>query len=66
MNGPMNDENAAKAKEMAELVELLLEEDEADRLQRSHVCWLTQGDRNWCSYVNSPDNRGFNWLANLA
>jgi hypothetical protein len=62
----MNDENAAKAKEMAELVELLLEEDEAHRLQRSRVCWLTQGDRKWCSYVNSSDNRGLNWLANLA
>jgi hypothetical protein len=28
MNGPMNDENEAVAKEMADLVELLLEQEE--------------------------------------
>jgi hypothetical protein len=46
MNGPMTDENDAKAKELANLVEILLEQEEIHWLQRSRVNWLSQGDKN--------------------
>jgi hypothetical protein len=46
MNWPMTDENEAKAKELANLVEILLEQEEIHWLQRSHVNWLSQGDKN--------------------
>jgi hypothetical protein len=45
MNGPMTDENDAKAKELANLVEILLEQEEIHWLQRSRVNWLSQGDK---------------------
>ena len=46
MSGPMNVENDEKAKEMAELIELLLQQEELHWLQRSRANWLKQGDRN--------------------
>jgi hypothetical protein len=46
LNGPMNDENDTIAKEMADLVELLLEQEEVYWSQRSRANWLMQGDRN--------------------
>jgi hypothetical protein len=46
MNGPMTDENDAKAKELANLVEILLEQEEIHWLQHSRVNWLSQGDKN--------------------
>jgi hypothetical protein len=46
MNGPMNDENEKIAKEMSELVEILLEQEEMHWFQRSRANWLLQGDRN--------------------
>jgi hypothetical protein len=46
MNGPMNDENEAVAKEMAELIDLLLEQEETQWMQRSRANWLKHGDRN--------------------
>jgi hypothetical protein len=46
MNGPMIDKNDAKSKELADLVEILLDQEEIHWLQRSHAYWLSQGDRN--------------------
>ena len=46
LNGPMNEENENLAKEMAELVEILLEQEEVHWLQRSRANWLSHGDRN--------------------
>jgi hypothetical protein len=40
----MNDENDKIAKEMTELVEMLLEQEEIHWLQRSRANWLMQGD----------------------
>jgi hypothetical protein len=40
MNGPMNNDNETKAKEMANLIELLLEQDEVYWAQRSRANWL--------------------------
>jgi hypothetical protein len=46
MNEPMTDENEKIAKEMTDLVEMLLQQEEVHWLQRSRANWLTQGDRN--------------------
>jgi hypothetical protein len=46
MNGPMNDENDTKAKEAANLTEILLEQEEVHWAQRSRANLLQHGDRN--------------------
>ncbi|XP_073353800.1 uncharacterized protein [Aegilops tauschii subsp. strangulata] len=46
MAGPMNDEADAKKKELAELIEYLLELEEIEAMQYSRATWLTSGDRN--------------------
>jgi hypothetical protein len=46
VNGPMTDENQIIAKEKADLIELLLEQEEVHWQQRSRVNWLQYGDRN--------------------
>jgi hypothetical protein len=46
MCGPMTEENEIIAKETAELIELLLEQEEMHWLQRSRANWLQYGDRN--------------------
>lgn len=46
ISGPMTDENEEKMKELAELVEYLLELEEIQSKQRSRVDWLKFGDRN--------------------
>jgi hypothetical protein len=46
MNGPMNYENDKIAKEMNELIEILLEQENIHWMQRSRANWLMQGDRN--------------------
>jgi hypothetical protein len=46
MNGPLTEENENLAKEMASLVELLLEQEEIHWFQRSRSNWLQFGDRN--------------------
>lgn len=46
MMGPINDETEVKRKELAELVEYLLEIEEIHHLQRSRATWLKNGDRN--------------------
>ena len=51
LNGPMNDENEAKAKEQAALVEILLEQEEVHWLQRARANWLMHGD---IFFISSP------------
>jgi aminoglycoside phosphotransferase len=46
MNRPMNNDNEAVAKEMVELIDLLLEQEETHWMQRSRANWLKHGDRN--------------------
>ena len=57
MDGPISDENEAKAKEMANLIELLLEQDEIYWAQRSRVNWLQFGDRNTSFFHNFASAR---------
>ena len=46
MDGPISDENETKAKEMANLIELLLEQEEIYWSQRSRANWIQFEDRN--------------------
>ena len=46
MSGPMIYENDQRGKELAELVEYLLEMEEIQWMQRSRADWLKNGDRN--------------------
>jgi hypothetical protein len=57
MNGPMNDENEAIAKEMAALIDLLLEQEETHWMQRSRANWLKHGDRNTTFFHNFASAR---------
>jgi hypothetical protein len=52
MRGPMTDENDAIAKEMAALIEILLEQEETHWMQRSRANWLKQGDLNTIFFHN--------------
>jgi hypothetical protein len=52
MRGPINPENEQKKKEIAELIEKLLEQEEIRWNQRSRANWLQNGDRN-TSYFHS-------------
>jgi hypothetical protein len=51
MSGPIDEENETKAKELATVIELLLEQDEIHWLQRSKANWLHQGDRNTSFFI---------------
>jgi hypothetical protein len=57
MNGLILDENESKAKEMANLIELLLEQDEVYWAQRSRANWLQFGDRNTSFFHNFASAR---------
>jgi hypothetical protein len=57
MNGPLTEENENLAKEMASLVELLLEQEEIHWLQRSRANWLQFGDRNTSFFHNFASAR---------
>jgi hypothetical protein len=57
LSGPMSDENDAIAKEMANLVELLLEQEEVHSMQRSRANWLQFGDRNSSFFHNFASAR---------
>jgi hypothetical protein len=52
MRGPINQENDQRKKEIAELIEKLLEQEEIRWNQRSRANWLQNGDRN-TSYFHS-------------
>jgi hypothetical protein len=53
----MNDENEAIAKEMAALIDLLLEQEETHWMQRSRANWLKHGDRNTTFFHNFASAR---------
>jgi hypothetical protein len=57
LNGTMCDENDIIAKEMADLVELLLEQEEIHWLQHSRANWLQFGDRNTSFFYNFASGR---------
>jgi hypothetical protein len=57
MNGPISNESEAKAKEMANLIKLLLEQDEIYWAQRSRANWLQHGDRNTSFFHNYASAR---------
>jgi hypothetical protein len=74
VSGVISDESESKAKEMAELIEMLLEQEEIRWLQRSRVNWLQHGDRNTSffhnfatarrkkNYINKLKNNDGDWL----
>jgi hypothetical protein len=51
MNGDLSDENDAKAKEMANLIEILMEQEEIYWAQRSRANWIQHGDRNTYFFI---------------
>jgi hypothetical protein len=52
MSGPMTAEKLEMAKEMKELIDLLLEQEETHWMQRSRANWLRQGDQNTSFFHN--------------
>jgi hypothetical protein len=67
LNGPMNTENEVLAKEMADLVELLLEQEETHWFQRSRANWLQAGDRNTSFFHNfASARRKKNYIKKIA
>jgi hypothetical protein len=52
VSSAITDESEAKAKEMADLIEMLLEQEEISWLQRSIANWLQHGDRNTTFFHN--------------
>ena len=57
MAGPMDDESDTKRKELAELVEYLLEIEEIQTMERSRATWHTCGDRNTIFFQASASAR---------
>jgi hypothetical protein len=57
MNEPLSVENDTKAKELANLVEILLEQEEIYWSQRSCANWLQYGDRNTAFFHNFASAR---------
>jgi hypothetical protein len=57
MTGPISDESEKKAKESANLIEILLEQEEVHWLQRSRANWLQSGDRNTSFFHNYASAR---------
>jgi hypothetical protein len=66
MNGLMNNDNEVVAKEMAELIDLLLEQEETHWMQRSRANWLKHGDRNTSFFHHyATTRRKFFFIKNL-
>ena len=66
MSGPSSDEKEAIAKEMSDLIELLLEQEEVQWMQRSRANWLQYGDRNTSFFHNfATARRKKNWIKKL-
>ena len=77
MAGPMNDDSDVKRRELAELIEYLLECEEIQTRQRSRATWLTSGDRNTSffqafasarrkrNYVKKLKDEAGNWLEGM-
>jgi hypothetical protein len=66
VSGVISDESEAKAKEMANLIEMLLEQEEVRWFQRSRANWLQQGDRNTSFFHNfASARRKKNYLKKL-
>jgi hypothetical protein len=57
MSGPISDDSEAKAKESANLIEILLEQEEVHWLQRARANWLHLGDRNTSFFHNFASAR---------
>jgi UDP-2,3-diacylglucosamine pyrophosphatase LpxH len=57
MNGPLSADNDIKAKELANLVEILLEQEEIYWSQRSRANWLQHGDHNTTFFHNFASAR---------
>jgi hypothetical protein len=52
MNGPLTEENTIIAKELSNLIELLLEQEEVHWMQHSRANWLQHGDQNTSFFHN--------------
>jgi hypothetical protein len=64
--GAITDESEAKANEIADLIEMLLEQEEISWLQRSIANWLQHGDRNIAFFHNfSTARRKKNFIKTL-
>jgi hypothetical protein len=57
MTGQITDESEARAKEMADLIELLLEHEEIYWSKRSRANWIQHGDRNTSFFHNFASAR---------
>jgi hypothetical protein len=57
LSGPMNDDNERKAKESANLIEILLKPEEVHWLQRSRANWTQMDDRNTSFFHNFASAR---------
>jgi hypothetical protein len=57
MSGPMSDTSEAQAKESANLIEILLEQEEVHWLQRARANWLQLGDQNTSFFHNFASAR---------
>ena len=57
LNGPMTADNELKAKENANLIEILLEQEEVYWSHRSRANWLQHGDRNTSYFDNFASAR---------
>jgi hypothetical protein len=66
LSGHLTDESEEKAKELANLIEILLEQEEVYWSQRSRANWIQHGDRNTSFFHNfASARRKKNYIAKL-